>query len=174
MNAPAFPTALSAPEGMLNAFGWEDLADALAASRQSPRRRIILPLHKASDTTLHRMFNIVQPRSYIRPHRHLSTPKAEGLVILRGAVEFFEFADDGQVLRHFTLSAEGPKFIVDIEPGVIHTFVALREDTVIYEVKSGPYAAATDKDFAAWAPAEGAPGVAAYLDMLYQSAAVAK
>ena len=35
-----------------------------------------------------------------------------------------------------------------------------------YEVKPGPYSAANDKDFAPWAPREGEPGVAAYLESL--------
>ncbi|MGD8861079.1 MAG: hypothetical protein PVI30_13820 [Myxococcales bacterium] len=36
--------------------------------------------------------------------------------------------------------------------------MALEPDTLIYEVKPGPWSAATDKSFAPWAPAEGDPG----------------
>ena len=35
--------------------------------------------------------------------------------------------------------------------------VCLEPDTVILEVKKGPYDANTDKKFASWAPAEGDP-----------------
>jgi len=36
--------------------------------------------------------------------------------------------------------------------------VALAPDTVILEIKKGPYSAMSDKDFASWAPEEGAQG----------------
>ena len=39
-------------------------------------------------------------------------------------------------------------------------------DTVIFEVKPGPYDAATDKEFAPWAPPEGDPRAHAYLIQL--------
>jgi hypothetical protein len=45
-----------------------------------------------------------------------------------------------------------------LQPGIYHGFVALEPDTLIYEVKPGPWSAATDKSFAPWAPAEGDPG----------------
>jgi dTDP-4-dehydrorhamnose 3,5-epimerase-like enzyme len=45
--------------------------------------------------------------------------------------------------------------MVDIEQGVWHTFVALAADTVVLEIKRGPYNASTDKKFAPWAPVEG-------------------
>ena len=39
-------------------------------------------------------------------------------------------------------------------------------EQVLYEVKNGPYAQETDKAFAPWAPAEGDPGTAEYLETL--------
>jgi hypothetical protein len=41
--------------------------------------------------------------------------------------------------------------------------VALKPDTVIFEVKAGPYDAATDKAFAPWAPAEGTQEAQSFL-----------
>jgi cupin fold WbuC family metalloprotein len=158
--------ALTAPAGPLTVINETLLQEALAASRQSPRRRVILPFHKGNDDGLHRMFNAVQPGTYIRPHRHVSAPKAESIVVLRGAIHFFEFTETGEVRTHFRLAAGSAQFGVDLESGVIHTFIAMEDDTVLFEVKPGPYAAITDKDFAAWAPAEGAPEAAAYLEEL--------
>jgi hypothetical protein len=45
----------------------------------------------------------------------------------------------------------------------------LTEHVVCYEVKPGPYSAASDKDFAPWAPREGDPTAKAYLEMLVSS-----
>lgn len=158
--------ALDPPTTDLVVLSRARVDEAIAHARTSPRRRVIAPFHRSESELLHRMLNAVQPDSYIRPHRHLDPPKAEAWVVLRGALCFFAFNDDGAVREHILLRAGGPDFGVDLVPGVYHSFIALEPDTVIYEVKSGPYQAASDKSFAPWAPAEGTPEAAAYLQQL--------
>jgi hypothetical protein len=68
----------------------------------------------------------------------------------------------------FRLRANSDCFGVDIEPGVFHSFFALEEDTVLFEVKPGPYERIADKDFAAWAPKEGTAEARSYLEGLYR------
>jgi len=55
---------------------------------------------------------------------------------------------------------------IDLAPGLWHTGAAVTETAVCFEVKPGPYDVATDKEFAPWAPTEGDPAAAAYLDEL--------
>ena len=43
-----------------------------------------------------------------------------------------------------------------------------RPDTVIFEIKIGPYDPTTDKNFALWAPEEDSPKVAEFLLSLEQ------
>jgi cupin fold WbuC family metalloprotein len=112
------------------------------------------------------MFNAVQPNSYIPPHRHLDPPKAESWVVLRGALAFFTFDAHGSIEACLEIRAGGPVFGVDLEPGVYHTFIALEPDTVVFEVKSGPYSPTSDKAFPAWAPSEGSPQASAYMAWL--------
>ena len=112
------------------------------------------------------MFNAVQPDSYIPPHRHLDPPKAESWIVLCGALAFFTFDDRGAIAECLEIRAGGEIFGVDLEPGVYHTFFALEPDTVVYEVKGGPYSAATDKAFPEWAPREGTPEANGYLAKL--------
>src|SRR5215207_1181011 len=69
--------ALPAPSGDLFVLSDEALQTTVRASHGSPRRRMIQPFHRSEQDTLHRMFNAVQPDSYVRPHRHLDPPKAE-------------------------------------------------------------------------------------------------
>ena len=137
--------------------------DTVAYARTSPRKRVIQPFHKTEADALHRFLNAVQPDSYVRPHRHLDPPKPEAWIILRGRAAFFTFEDDGRVRDQIELSPTGDIFGVDLVPGVWHTFFALEPDTLIFEVKTGPYVRASDKAFAPWAPAEGAPGAEAYM-----------
>lgn len=158
--------ALEPPSGELALVTDELIASALEHSRTSSRRRVILPFHKRESDPLHRMLNAVQPDSYIRPHRHLDPPKSEAWILLRGSVAFFTFEDDGRVRECLRLKAGSARFGVDLVPGVYHSFVALEPDTVIYEVKTGPYTQATDKAFAPFAPEEGALEAAAYMQQL--------
>jgi cupin fold WbuC family metalloprotein len=159
----SFPRALDAPAGELVILSRSLVESVTEASRASPRQRIILPFHKRESELLHRMLNIIQPDSYVRPHRHLEPPKTEAWVVLRGAVAFFTFEDEGGVRDCLLLEAGGEHFGVDLAPGLFHGLVALAPDTVLYEVKDGPYAPASDKAFASWAPAEGTPEAAGYL-----------
>jgi len=160
------PRALHAPSGPICWLSQDLLKGALTASHSSPRRRIIQPLHRSEGATLHRMFNAVQPDSYIPPHRHLDPPKAESWIVLRGALAFFTFDDGGAISECLEIRAGGEVFGVDLEPGVYHTFFALEPDTVVYEVKDGPYSPATDKAFPEWAPREGTPEASGYLELL--------
>lgn len=158
--------ALDPPSTDLSLLTQELLDAATRYSRESPRRRVIAPFHRHPSDVVHRMFNALQPDSYVRPHRHLDPPKAEAWIVLRGALLFLTFHDDGRVHERHALRAGGPLFGVDLVPGVYHMIIALEPDTVIYEVKSGPYHAPNDKSFAPWAPAEGAPEARSYLERL--------
>ncbi|MHC5004496.1 MAG: WbuC family cupin fold metalloprotein [Planctomycetota bacterium] len=134
-------------------------------ARRSDRQRDIHVLHDGDEDTLQRMLNALQPGSYVAPHRHLSTPKAEALVLLQGSLAFVAFREDGTVderlCAHLAPSTE--ILALDCRPGVWHTIFALEPDTVVFEVKPGPYDAGADKEFADWAPPEGAPGDKRYL-----------
>jgi cupin fold WbuC family metalloprotein len=143
------------------------LDGAKTASRESPRKRIILPLHKKVEDSLQRMLNILQPGSYIRPHRHPAR-RAESLIVLSGTLLYLTFDDHGAVLERLMLKAGSAQFGVDTEGGIYHCFMALEPDTVLFEVKPGPYDADGDKQFAPWAPEEYSAEAAAYLEDLLQ------
>lgn len=161
-----FPRALPAPPGPVTAITQALVEQAIEQSRKSPRGRIILPLHPGPDDRLHRMLNVMQPGTYIRPHRHLNPPKSESFVLLRGRGCFYTFRDDGRPDEHLIVAAGAAQFGVDVHPGVYHSFVVLEADTVVFEAKTGPYDPASDKDFAPWAPEEGTPQAAEYLQGL--------
>ena len=163
---PEFPLAMKAPDGQVVAITHDLVRQAVEASRKSPRRRIILPFHKSDASPLHRMLNAVQPGSYIRPHWHRDPPKEESLVLLQGAICVVVFEDDGRVRQAVRLRAGSSEFGIDLAAGVCHTFIALEPDTVVFEVKPGPYDRATDKDFASWAPVEGTAEAKDYVDRL--------
>ena len=159
--------ALQAPTGQTTIIGTDLMRRAIEGSRSNPRKRVILPLHKTPEASLHRMLNAIQPSSYIRPHRHLHPPKPETLLVLQGSILCLVFDLHGNVQESIILTAGSSEFGFDCEPGVYHTFVALCPDTVVFEAKPGPYEPATDKDFAPWAPAEDNDVAQNYLASLY-------
>lgn len=166
MHDMPFPMALPAPAGGVVTLTQALVQSGIEQSRLSPRLRIIQPLHKSDDALLHRMFNVLQPGTYIRPHWHREPPKDESLVVLQGKIAVFIFSDCGAVRNVITLAAGSSSFGVDFVAGICHSFVVLAPDTVVFEVKPGPYVRLTDKDFAPWAPAEGVPEAVSYLQRL--------
>jgi cupin fold WbuC family metalloprotein len=157
------PRALPAPQEPIVLLTETLVQRALEASRASDRQRVIAPFHKHHDDNPHRMFNAMQPATYVRPHRHLAVPKSEVFLVLRGALDFVVFREDGAIELACTLRAGSEQFGVDLAPGLFHGILVREPDTLVYEVKPGPYAPSSDKDFASWAPAEGDPSVPAYL-----------
>ena len=164
---PTYPKALDAPAGQTTVIGTTIIEQVVQASKLSPRNRILLPLHKGPEAPLHRMLNAIQPQSYIRPHRHLHPPKPETIIVLQGAILCIVFTPSGEIQEVQTIAAGTDELGFDCEPWVYHTFLSLRTDTVIFEVKPGPYEVSTDKDFATWAPPEGSPEAGKYLAFLY-------
>lgn len=158
--------ALQSPHGKLAVIDGSMIHRGILASRRSARRRIIIPLHRGAEETCQRMLNFIQPGSYIRPHRHWTPPKSESVVVLRGALVYVTFLDDGTVDRSLRLAADSDRIGIDARPGIFHTFLATRPDTVVFEAKTGPYDAADDKDFATWAPEEGDPAARDYQSLL--------
>jgi len=141
------------------------LSDKADDARQSSRKRDIHIFHTGDQDPLQRMLNAIHPGSYITPHRHHMPPKSESIVVLEGVLAYVSFDDDGTALEsEFALldPARG-LYGMDIRPTVWHTIFALEPDTVIFEVKSGPYHPFGDDGFAAWAPPEGSPEAAQYL-----------
>jgi cupin fold WbuC family metalloprotein len=149
--------ALDPPASAATPITEEMLDQARDASRESPRGRIIFPLQKTADAPLQRMFNAMQPGSYVQPHCHDVTPKPETVIVLRGSIAYFVFDDQGAVTNTIIAKAGSPTFGIDSTPNVWHTFFALEPDTVVFECKPGPYNPTTDKRFAPWAPPEGSP-----------------
>ena len=133
-------------------------------AKSAPSLRTNHNFHASMKDNPHRFLNVMLRGTYIAPHRHLDPPKAESFLVLAGEIAFFTFDDAGKITSVNVLGQD--PIGVDIAPGVWHTMAVVSEPAVCFEAKPGPYTAATDKEFAPWAPREGDPGVAAYLESL--------
>lgn len=150
-----------------------DMVDALVIESQtSARGRQHLNLHAAYQESCQRLLNAIQCESYIRPHRHALDPRAETLFAMSGVFVLIVFDECGQVTscKRFGseryLEEKGIALGVEIFPREWHTVIALRADSVLLEVKAGPFDPNAAKELASWAPAEGTPESQAYLEHL--------
>lgn len=139
----------------------EELARQAA---QSPRGRAHLNVHDSADDLVQRFFVAVEPRSYIRPHRHRT--RSELLTVVRGRFDVLIFEDDGR-LRERHVAGEGTGVVAfETPPDTWHTLISVAPGSVFLEVKQGPYEPATAVEFASWAPPEGDPEAARLLKTL--------
>lgn len=154
--------------GSVFSVGHEIVKKGFSESRTSPRRRILLPIHRNQDARVQRMLNFMQPGSYVRPHKHPLPHATESIVLLMGSIHFFIFDEDGKIVDDYLLMAGTVANLIDIEPGTWHSFIVLEEDTLVFEAKQGPYDAETDKVFAEWSPAEFSSESETYLNKLFE------
>lgn len=143
-----------------------------AESLASARRRQHMNLHASHNEPVQRLLNAIQIDSYIRPHRHSIDPKIESLFALAGSFVLFVFDENGQVARIIRLVSE--KYIhraetclgVELSPGTWHTVLAMEPDSILLELKAGPFDTNAAKEYAPWAPDEGTEEGCIYLKKL--------
>jgi cupin fold WbuC family metalloprotein len=135
-------------------------------AKKSARLRKNLNFHADLADPVNRMLNAFEPGTYVRPHKHESPDKCEVFLILTGKALALRFNDAGAIIDHVILDSAQGIYGVEFPPREWHTIVALAPETVLYEVKPGPYTPINDKNFASWAPSEGSPEAAAYLQSI--------
>ena len=128
-----------------------------AEARQHSRLRLNYNFHSEQDP-VQRFLNVLQPGTYVRPHRHRRNGSGAGFecfLVLQGTVGLLLFNGDGAIQQQLHLSAAGPTHGIEVDEDQFHTLVALEADSVIFELKEGPYQPAQDKDFLSCFPQEG-------------------
>jgi cupin fold WbuC family metalloprotein len=147
------------------------LLDSLTAqARANARLRQHLNFHASYEEPSQRLLNAMEPGSYIRPHRHLTDPKPEAFVGIRGRMALLIFNEAGGV-EGVVCFGPGEEVVgAEVPPGIWHTVVSLKAGSVFYETKPGPFNPISKKDMAPWAPEEGSAEGVAYLQSLVSRA----
>jgi cupin fold WbuC family metalloprotein len=139
------------------------LEELSAQARSAPRLRKNLNMHASEQEPCNRLLNAIEPGTYIPPHCHQDLTKDESMVMVRGRMGLVVFNEEGRVTEKVLMEPVVGRCAVTIPHGVFHSLVALESGTIFFEAKAGPYRPLLPAEKAAWAPAEGAPGAAAYL-----------
>jgi cupin fold WbuC family metalloprotein len=135
-------------------------------AKESSRKRMNFNFHESAGDPLQRMLHAMQPGTYVQPHKHENPDKREAFIVLTGRLAVLEYNDAGEVINHIILDHEDGNFGTEVTPGTWHSIIALSENSVVYELKDGPYSPIDDKNFAAWAPREGDAECTPYLQNL--------
>jgi cupin fold WbuC family metalloprotein len=151
---------------MLIAISNKELDVLKTQAKQSERKRKNFNFHKHPDDTLQRMMHAMNPGTYVHPHKHENPDKREAFIILEGKVAVIEFDDAGKIVSYIILNRDTCNYGVEIPERTWHMLIALEENSVVYEVKDGPWSPLDDKNFAPWAPKEGDAACQAYLELL--------
>lgn len=130
------------------------------------RKRKNHNFHEDLNDSLQRMLNAIEPETYVQPHKHEDPDKREIFIVLSGRTAILFFDDSGKVTDHIILDQTMGNYGIEIPAKTWHSVIALKKNTVVFEVKDGPYQAISDKNFASWAPKEGEPGCDNYLNQL--------
>jgi cupin fold WbuC family metalloprotein len=136
--------------------GNDEVARLLDTAAASTRKRAHLLLHADHQDQVQRLLIGLEPPSYVRPHVH--SEQWEMIVLLRGRFDFLIFDPQAELVQRLAMSAAAP--VAQIPPGTWHGGVALAPQTMVLEVKPGPY---RPNEFAAWAPEEGEPASSAFV-----------
>ncbi len=146
----------------------QELLDTIAQqARNSPRLRQNHNFHETSEK-VQRFLNVLQPGTYVRPHRHRRVAGVNGFeffLVIQGELGIIILDESGQILHQERIAANGSTRGVELPEGTYHTLVALAADTVILELKEGPYNASTDKEFFEAFPPEGTLASRQLVDM---------
>ena len=108
-----------------------------AQAKVSPRLRMNHNFHDSLDAKAQRLLNALEPGTELVIHRHPET--AETYILLRGSLKVIFYNDEKEITDEFVLDPKNGEYGINIPKGQWHTIEVLEEDTVIFEVKDGPY-----------------------------------
>ncbi len=154
----------------IKVFSVECLDLLVAQAKNSPRLRKHSNIHLDYTDPCQRLFNSIEPGSYIRPHCH----GIETLFAIRGLMALIAFNNDGVIegIQRFGIgSSSGSLNIaagIEIPANKWHTVISLASGSILLEIKAGPFDPDIPKSLAPWAPDEGTSDGANYLKQLME------
>lgn len=156
----------------MKVFSADYLDELTASAKKNPRIRQHRNIHESYNDPCQRLFNAIEPESYIQPHRHSTDPREELLVAVRGSLALLLFDDQGvvtEIVRFGTgRTCAGLAAGVEVPSDKWHTVLALESGCILLEVKAGPFDPSQPKDLAEWAPPEGTVEANSYLHKLIE------
>lgn len=144
-------------------IGPEIIQELIDQSKASPRLRSHYNIHDSLEENIQRLLICLQPGTYIRPHYHPEADKKEMIILLQGRCTCINFDKDGNITDKVTLDQSEGIAVSEFPPHEYHSIFCHDENTVIMEVKKGPYKPLPSDCFASWSPEESSDDKSDYL-----------
>ena len=148
-------------------FSSKYLDELSCHAKESKRLRKHTNIHRHYDEPCQRLFNAIEPNSYIRPHRHSSPSRDELFIAVRGLFLLVTFDDLGNIVYGTKFGTEhfGSSIAVGAELDAMtwHTVICLEEGSILMEVKAGPFDPFRPKEIAPWSPDENTDAALTYV-----------
>ena len=123
------------------------------------RKRLHLNIHDSYSDKSQRLFNSICLESYIQPHRHKDSGTEETLLCLQGEIGIVQFNNCGEVILSRKLvpmkdamPEKQDAVCVSWSSDDWHTVISLTSQSLILEIKAGPFNPEEAKQVADWAP----------------------
>ena len=113
-------------------------------AKENPRLRMNYNLHTELDEPVQRLLNALEPGTEIPVHRHRHSD--EPYLVIRGSLFVILFDENKKLLNKVLLDPKEGTYGVSVPAGQWHSIEVLESDTVIFEIKEGPYMALTSED----------------------------
>ena len=123
----------------------KELLDSISAqAKANERLRMNYNLHEALDSPSQRLINALEVGTKIPIHRHQCT--SETYILIRGSIRLSFYDNDGKIIESVILCSDTENIGYNIPKGQWHTLEVLVSNTVIFEVKDGPYQPLNEED----------------------------
>ena len=120
------------------------LDEVSSKAKQSDRLRMNYNLHDSLDSKAQRLLNALEVGTILPIHRHHHT--SETYILLRGKIRVMFYNEVGGEVNSFMLDPLQGNYGVHIPVGQWHTLEVLENESVIFEVKDGPYTPLSPED----------------------------
>lgn len=116
----------------------EQLLDEVTAkAKTSERLRMNFNLHDSLEAKAQRLLNALEPGTVLPIHRHRNT--AETYIVLRGSMKVLFYNDQKELTGESIIDPKQKEYGIHLPAGQWHTLEVLESNTVLFEVKDGPY-----------------------------------
>lgn len=120
------------------------LDEVSAQAKASKRLRMNYNLHDSLDAKAQKLLNALEIGTILPIHRHCHT--SETYMLLRGKIRVMFYNEMREETDSFLLDPLSGNYGVQIPVGQWHTLEVLEDNSVIFEVKDGPYTPLAPED----------------------------
>ena len=112
------------------------LDSVILQAKKSPRLRMNYNLHTDLNDKCQRLLNALEPGTIMPIHHH---KVAEIYVLLQGRLRVMSYDDAGKEIESVILDPREGNYGIQIPANTWHSLEVLESESVIFEVKEGPY-----------------------------------